>query len=105
LKLLISQSAITEDELNLIWETCKSDESVKIDLYKVLSDIALSMGQQVTGFFIKKITNQRIAQIKVQELDLLESLASENSKKEDSSENLAFILDFFWHYLFDLEQQ
>jgi hypothetical protein len=96
---------ITEEELNLIWDTCKSDESIKIDLYKVLSDIALSMGPNETGFFIKKITGQKITQIKVQELDLLEALASENSKKLDGADNLSFILDFFWHYLFDLEQQ
>lgn len=101
MKLLISQGAIQDDELNLIWDTCKSDESIKIDLYKVLSDIALSMGPVVTSFFIKKITSQKITQIKVQELELLESLASENSKKDDSAENLSLILDFFWHYLFD----
>lgn len=86
-----------------MWETCKSDESIKIDLYKVLSDISLSMGPNETGFFIKKITGQKITQIKVQELDLLESLARESSKKTDQSENLSFILDFFWHYMFDIE--
>jgi hypothetical protein len=62
---LISQCAISEDELSLVWESCKSDESIKIDLYKVLSDISLSMGPNETGFFIKKITGQKITQIKV----------------------------------------
>ena len=81
LKLLTSKGAITEEELSLVWDTCKSDESIKIDLYKVLSDISLSMGE--TAFFIKKITGQKITQIKVQELDLLESLARESSKKTD----------------------
>jgi hypothetical protein len=83
LKLLTSKGAITEEELSLVWDTCKSDESIKIDLYKVLSDISLSMGPKETAFFIKKITGQKITQIKVQELDLLESLARESSKKTD----------------------
>jgi hypothetical protein len=55
LRLLIGQGVITDEELNLIWDSCKSDESIKIDLYKVLADIALSMGPKETGFFIKKI--------------------------------------------------
>jgi hypothetical protein len=41
------------------------------------------MGPKETAFFIKKITSQKITQIKVQELDLLESLARESSKKAD----------------------
>lgn len=87
----------------MVWETCRADESIKIDLYKVLSDISLSLGPNETSFFIKKITSQKITQIKVQELDLLESLAKESSKKTDQTESLSFILDFFWHYLFDVE--
>ena len=55
LRLLIGQGVITDEELHLIWDSCKSDESIKIDLYKVLADIALSMGPKETGFFIKKI--------------------------------------------------
>lgn len=55
LRLLIGQGVITDEELKLIWDSCKSDESIKIDLYKVLADIALSMGPKETGFFIKKI--------------------------------------------------
>jgi hypothetical protein len=41
----------------------------------------------------------------VQELDLLEALAKESAKKDEGAENLNFILDFFWHYLFDPEQK
>lgn len=96
---------ITDEELHLIWDSCKSDESIKIDLYKVLADIALSMGPKETGFFIKKIAGQKIVSIKVQELDLLEALAKESAKKDEGAENLNFILDFFWHYLFDPEQK
>ena len=55
----------------------------------------------MTAFFIKKIASQKITQLKVQELELFEVLASENSKKDDSADNLSLILDFFWHYMFD----
>lgn len=84
-----------------MWDSCRSDESIKIDLYKVLADIALYMSAATTEFFIKKITNQKVTSIKVHELELLEQLASENSKKGDSADNLALILTFFWQYLFD----
>jgi len=43
---LISQKSITEEELNMVWDGCKSDESIKIDLYKVLADISSNLGEE-----------------------------------------------------------
>lgn len=68
----------------MVWDGCKSDESIKIDLYKVLADISSSLGEEETQFFIKKIVGQKITSIKVQELDLLEEIAKQSARRENS---------------------
>jgi len=30
----------------MVWDGCKSDESIKIDLYKVLADISSNLGEE-----------------------------------------------------------
>lgn len=87
----------------MVWDGCKSDESIKIDLYKVLADISSSLGEEETQFFIKKIAGQKITSIKVQELDLLEEIAKQSARRENCQENLNFVLQFFWHFIFDPE--
>lgn len=39
-KVFAKQKALTEVELNILWESTKSEESVKIDIYKMLSSSA-----------------------------------------------------------------
>ena len=58
LKLMIGQKALTTESLDMIWESCHSDEGVLIDLYKVLAEVA-SFGTPELQYFVNKILNQQ----------------------------------------------
>ena len=46
---------LTENELNILWESTKAEESVKIDIYKMLSSSAISLDHEIMKGFINKI--------------------------------------------------
>ena len=53
---MIGQKALTTESLDMIWESCHSDEGVLIDLYKVLAEVA-SFGTPELQYFVNKILN------------------------------------------------
>lgn len=52
LKLFISQTALTQEELQLIWSSSNVDEGIKLELYKVLNDLSLRLWADDITFII-----------------------------------------------------
>jgi hypothetical protein len=55
------QHSLTQEQLTMIWENCRSDESLLIELYKILSSI--SRGDELE-FFLNKILSQDISKMR-----------------------------------------
>jgi hypothetical protein len=55
------QHSLTQEQLTMIWENCRSDESLLIELYKILSSI--SRGDELE-FFLNKILSQEISKMR-----------------------------------------
>jgi hypothetical protein len=42
--------------MNLIWENCALDEAIHIEFYKVLTDVAAKMTEDMVLFYVNKIS-------------------------------------------------
>lgn len=76
---MIGQKVLSTDQLDMIWESCHSDEGVLIDLYKVLAEVAVSSPE--IQYFVNKILNQLQGSTRVQEIELLESVCRKIQSK------------------------
>jgi hypothetical protein len=55
LKLMFAQSAFSVEDMNLIWDNCATDEAIHFEFYKVLTDAASKMTEDMVMFFVSKI--------------------------------------------------
>jgi len=51
---LMSNSNLTETELNVIWDCCGRDEQFKVEVYKVITEVIEFLPGKVVGFIIEK---------------------------------------------------
>jgi hypothetical protein len=56
LKVLFSDSGLTNDQLEMIWTSVESAEYTKMDFYNVLKDISGAISPTTLHFFIRKIS-------------------------------------------------
>ena len=53
-------NALSQEQMDMIYKSCSLDESVLIDLYKVLAEISGTAGQsQLLPYFVDKIIVQQ----------------------------------------------
>lgn len=105
LKLLIKEKAMKPEQLEMVWLSCRSDESIMIDLYRVLAEVA-GVNTPEMQFFVEKIISQKVGSVRTQEIDLLASISQkmQAGMKSESSAVIS-ILEFFWKNIFDPNQE
>lgn len=76
---------------------------MRIEFYKVLTEVAGRMSEQLKLFFVRKLET-RLAVWRAEEINLIEEMALKSLQREEWT-SLNIFLDLLWSYLFDATQR
>ena len=82
LKLLLTRQALSEDELDFVWNSCQRHESTALDLATALQSISYSIGTRGLTFFVSKILAKPPSTVRGKEVELMLSLGRRTSNTD-----------------------
>jgi hypothetical protein len=71
LGLYAQEKALEESEVQILWEACLKDESMKVEVYQLITDAQYKLSSQVMTMFMKKIDAMEPSQMGSRDLAFL----------------------------------
>ena len=103
--LFLSQGAISEQQIDMIWKNCSDEDATYRNLIASLKNLASNTKPQQLTSIIDKIVTTNKQKIKSDEIELLCSLCSDGVYETDDEPivkiNQARVMEFYWDYLTD----
>ena len=84
LSLFLSQKVLTDEQLDLIWSNCNSDDALQRSLIQTLSNLGSHVKPMQLITIIEKVSKLPKKGVKVDEIELLAALTYDN--KTDASD-------------------
>ncbi len=104
LKLMFAAQALSDAEMNLVWDNCATDEAIHIEFYKVLTEVAAQMTQDLALFYVGKIQQRRGANLRAAEVSLLQEMATKSFQK-GNLRCVRHVLALLWDCIFSEAQK
>ncbi len=81
--MLLQKKALTDEELDLVWNNCQKNISTALELTKVLIQICNLSDAKYLAFFTAKISAKPLALVKSKEIELMLSMGRRTSISEE----------------------
>ena len=89
LQIYAFENELTEEHIDILWEASQTDESAKIEIFKMISDCTKDMQDEIVDVFIKKVQSVDPGIITMRDVDLVYNLGKNSFMRAAARETAA----------------